>query len=304
MISKKQTGDFTILCMENDRLSLEIIPSLGGKIASIFNKKLSKEFLWKKENSALKKCSAGDSYDDNFSGGFEELIPNDLPENIGGIEYPDHGELWTTSLDYSIDNQSISVFGTLKLSDLHYRKTISLEPNAPTIKIQYSIRNLSDTTKCFLWKLHAALTIDSNSQLETTARKARVVDLAYSRFKTLEEFKWPQIEGMDASLVPDKNHTVDFFYLYDMAKPEMAFTNSREHSLFSIQYDEKVFPCQWYFASYGGFLNHSTVILEPCTNMPMSVNEAVAAGQSAVLRPGQELMTVIRIYAGEIFNKI
>lgn len=300
MISKKQTGDFTILHIENNHLSIEIIPALGGKILSVYNKKLQKEFLWRNENLPLKKCTAGDSYDDNFIGGFDELIPNDLPENIGGVDFPDHGELWTTSLDYSLDNQAVSVFGILKLSELSYRKTILLEADSPAINIQYEIKNLSNVTKCFLWKLHAALAIEAGSKLETTAGKARVVDLAYSRFKTLEEFKWPQIEGIDASLVPDKNNTVDFFYLYDMAKPEMAFANNKEHTLFAIQYDEKIFPYQWYFASYGGFLNHSTAILEPCTNMPMSVNEAMAAKQSATLRSGEEMKTTVKIYAGEI----
>jgi hypothetical protein len=38
----------------------------------------------------------GADYDSNFYGGIDELIPNDIPENIDGIDDPDHGELWTT----------------------------------------------------------------------------------------------------------------------------------------------------------------------------------------------------------------
>ncbi|PGH40142.1 MAG: hypothetical protein CRN43_04860 [Candidatus Nephrothrix sp. EaCA] len=297
-LSKKQTGNLTVLRIENDHLSIEIMPALGGKISSIYNKKLNKEFLWKNENLPVKKCKPGDCYDDNFLGGFDELIPNDLPENTDGIDYPDHGELWTASLDYSLDDETAAVFGTLKLSQLFYRKTISLEARSPTVKIQYSIKNLSDERRHFLWKLHAALNIEAGCKLETAAGKAKVADLEYSRYRTTEAFEWPRIEGMDASIVPDKNKSVDFFYLYDIAKPEMTLANNKENVAFRIEYDDRVFPFQWYFASYGGFLNHYVAILEPCTNMPMSVNEAKAINQSATLQPGEELNTTVRIYAG------
>lgn len=299
MLSKKQINNFTILRIENDHLSIEIIPALGGKISSIYNKELNKEFLWKNENLPLKKCNLGDNYDDNFLGGFDELIPNDLPENIDGIDYPDHGELWTASLDYSLDDETAAVFGTLKLSELFYKKTISLEACSPAVKIQYCIKNLSDERKHFLWKLHAALNIEAGCKLETAAKKARAVDLEYSRCHTPEAFEWPKIESMDASIVPDKNKSVDFFYLYDIAKPEMTLTNNKENVAFRIEYDQHIFPFQWYFASYGGFFNHYTAILEPCTNMPMSVNEAKAIKQSAVLQPGEELNTTVGIYAGK-----
>lgn len=87
---------------------------------------------------------------------------------------------------------------------------------------------------------------------------------------------------------------------------EMQLLSSDEKYLFSYNYDLKLFPYQWYFASYGGFFSHYTAILEPCTNMPISVNEARAKGQCAVLEPGEELSTTVRIYAGEkdnYFNK-
>ena len=78
-------------------------------------------------------------------------------------------------------------------------------------------------------------------------------------------------------------------------------SNNGQH-VFSYRYDTNIFPYQWYFASYGGFLDHYTVILEPCTNMPISVNEATAKGQSAVLAPGQSLTATVQIYTGEKIN--
>jgi hypothetical protein len=78
----------------------------------------------------------------------------------------------------------------------------------------------------------------------------------------------------------------------------MNFVSGKGKYLFSIQYDQKVFPFQWYFASYGGFMNHYTVVPEPCSSMPLSVNEAAQLGQCSVLMPGENIVTTVRIYAG------
>ena len=189
----------------------------------------------------------------------------------------------------------------MPLSGLHYKKTVYPEANAPVIISEYTIRNESGSKRHFLWKLHAALAISAGDKLITGARKAKVIDPAWSRFSNTNEFAWPLIENTDASIVPPKNNSVDFFYLYDQQEAVMQLGSADGKTVFGYRYDKKIFPCQWFFASYGGFLDHYTAILEPCTNMPMAVNDAMRDGYCAVLEPGEELNTMVRIYAG---NKI
>jgi len=124
------------------------------------------------------------------------------------------------------------------------------------------------------------------------------VDTEYSRFASLDEFVWPMIEGVNASIIPSKNNTMDFFYFYDTAIGEMELLSADESSVFRYSYDKNIFPYQWYFASYGKFLDHYTAILEPCTAMPISVNDAIKLNQCSVLKPNEELNTVVKIYAG------
>ena len=299
IISRKEINGVEIFSGENDHIKFEIVPAAGGKILSVYSKHLQKEFLWRNTNLLLETHHPGADYDANFLGGIDELIPNDIPETIDSIAYPDHGELWTTSLNCELSEDKISVFGTLKLSGLYYKKIISLEASSPVINLEYTIKNESGSNRNFLWKLHAALSIEDGDKLVTSAQKGKVVDPDYSRFTNVNEFAWPQIENTDASIVPNKNNTIDFFYLYDIEKAEMDLLSNNYNHLFRYSYDKSVFPYQWYFASYGGFLNHFTAILEPCTSMPISVNDAKESGQCTVLEPGQEINTVVRIYAGE-----
>lgn len=299
-VSFRRSNGLEVITIENEELRVEIVPAIGGKIISIYNKLLEKEFLWTNPGKSLELHQAGVDYDSNFLGGIDELLPNDIPERVDSVDYPDHGELWTTVLDYRLDDEAIVLCGKLKLSELYYEKTVSLDSNSPIVHLRYRIRNDSDISRNFLWKLHAAISVEEGDQLVTSARKAKVVDPAYSRFKYLDEFNWPVIKGVDASVVPPCDNAVDFFYLYDVMKGEMNFMSNRKEHLFRYSYDLKVFPYQWYFASYGGFYNHYTVILEPCSSMPISVNDAKKAKQCSVLKPNEELKTSVSIYAGRI----
>lgn len=124
------------------------------------------------------------------------------------------------------------------------------------------------------------------------------MDLAYSRFSTLRPFEWPHIEGQRPDLVPAQNGTVDFFYLSDLAAGRMAWRRPRQGLKFEYTFDTEVFPFAWMFASYGGFDGHYTLILEPCTTMPISVAEAIRHGRCSRLLPGEVLETEVSLYAG------
>ena len=114
-------------------------------------------------------------------------------------------------LEYEMKEESLIISGTLSLSELFYEKIIETDDNSPTINLLYTIKNISNDVRHFLWKLHAALQIKEGDQLMTTAKKAKVVDSEYSRFASFDEFVWPMIEGVNASIIPSKNNTMDFF---------------------------------------------------------------------------------------------
>ncbi len=288
-----------MIILENHHLRIQVSPEMGGKISSVFNKQLNREFLWLNKNVPFVAHAPGSEYDPNFIGGIDELIPNDIPEEIDGIAYPDHGELWTTPLNHKQENDNLIVSGKLPLSGLFYSKSLQLADDSPAININYTIKNDSGKTRHFLWKLHAAIRISKGDKLVSSAKTAQVVDAEYSRFKKqLEPFSWPLIENTDASVIPAKTNGMDFFYLFDCSDGNMRVESAEQDALFAYEYDKKIFPYQWWFASYGGFMDHYTAILEPCTNMPILVKDAIAQKQCAILEPGQSLTTRVRIFAG------
>jgi hypothetical protein len=287
-----------IVRLESDHLQVDVAPSVGGRVVSLVDKATGHEFLWRNQSLPLQALPAGTDYDPRFYGGIDELLPNDIPEVINGVKCPDHGELWTLPLNWERDRSTLKLSGTLPLFGLQYEREMSLRADGPRLDFLYRIANSTGQTRHFLWKLHAALAVAPADVIECPARKGQVVDLGWSRYHTLAPFAWPTIEGQSANVVPAPDGTVDFFYLFDLARGQVAWRRPSNGLVFAYHFDTTVFPYAWLFASYGGFNGHYTVILEPCAAMPISVNEAAAKRHCPVLKPGKTLETRVSIWAG------
>ena len=287
-----------IVRIESSHLRMDIAPTIGGRVVSLVGKSTGHEFLWRNTTLPLKAMAPGAEYDPNFFGGIDELLPNDIPERIDGLDCPDHGELWTTPLDCASAGDGLKLFGALPLTGLFYEKELRLHADSPRIDIRYRITNSGGHRRRFMWKLHAALAVKPGDVIECPARKGQVADPAWSRFSVAEPFDWPNVGGRAANIIPEPENTCDFFYLSDLEAGRMTWRRPDAGLEFSYEFDTEVFPYAWLFASYGGFNGHFTAILEPCTALPISVNEAARQGQCSALEPGESLETTVTIHAG------
>ena len=89
-------GPLRALILENRRLRAVVLPEYGGRIWSIRYKPLDRELLWKSPRIPAHRPAFGAVYDDVWSGGWDEVFPNDAPGVIHGERYPDHGEVWAS----------------------------------------------------------------------------------------------------------------------------------------------------------------------------------------------------------------
>jgi hypothetical protein len=287
-----------VMRLRSPHLEVDVAPEVGGRIVQIRHRHSGHGFLWNNPRLSLEPQSAGAEYDPHFYGGIDELLPNDIPETLDGVACPDHGELWTSHLDWRFDGESFVLEGRLPQCGLMYERQMRLRDDSAHIDFRYRITNPTGVARHFLWKLHAALMVTEGDVIDCPARQAQVVDLQYSRFTTLRPFCWPEIEGQRADRVPANNGTVDFFYLFDLDAGRIAWKRPAERWKVEYAFDTSVFPFAWLFASYGGFDGHYTVILEPCTTMPIRVSEAICSGRCSRLLPGETLDTEVSLYAG------
>jgi hypothetical protein len=62
-----------------------------------------------------------------------------------------------------------------------------------------------------------------------------------------------------------------------------------------LEYDLADMPYLWLFLTYGGWRGCYTAVLEPCTNMPKELADAIRVGQSARLAPGGVFETRVAV---------
>ena len=121
---------------------------------------------------------------------------------------------------------------------------------------------------------------------------ARAADPEWSSHKSVTPFAWPNADGRDLSLIPAPNGGTEFLFLYELSEGRMALA-ARDGIRIECRFDREVFPCCWYFASHGAMDGAVTGVLEPCTTMPLSVNEAITQGFCSRLPAGATLATTV-----------
>lgn len=266
--------------LENDFLRIVLDLDMGGRIISFYDIKRDLEQLW--YDPARVPMDPALDYDGNFAGGMDELLPCDLPER----GYPDHGELWNLPLECQTGDDSLTVSGTLPISRLAYKRSMRLSANS--LICDNCITNTSGQAVEFLWKLHAALAIAPGDKFIAPYNCVQAADPGdWSKLPDSMPQQWQNpytIAGFDGSS--------DFFYLTDPTGSELILQRSNGSS-FICRFDGKVFPLSWVFASFGRLNGSRTLIMEPCTNYPASLEDAARHGVCAMLENNCSINTRI-----------
>jgi hypothetical protein len=272
-------------------LTVDVLPDLGGKILQIAHRGLGRSFLWHNPRQRLRRLPVGASYDDHFFGGWDDLLPNDVAESVGGENLVDHGELWTTPLVTAVEGAAVVLSGMLPISPLRFEKRIAITGDE-SLQVRYRLESLARRPLDILFKLHPALRISPGAEIRVPAVRATVGDPGFSRFKG--SFAWPG----EAGVVPALDGTCEFLYLTELGRGECGLAHRAEDWRFELSFDREVFRYVWVFASYGGWRGLETLILEPCTAWPISLVESSKAGQCLRLEPRQSIETAVECRVG------
>lgn len=278
--------------LKTSSIALVIDPSRGGTIISLQSLLFHDEWIFfdasrRPPNALL------ENYDDVWCGGFEELFPNDSPGTFFGRNLRDHGELWQKG--WEIINQStsgISLEVQCETVPSVVKKTISLATHFPEIRIDYELRNTSDTTYPYLFKLHPAMRIESGDQILLPDGDILPVDLEFSKIIGKQgPFTWPKVispsgASVDISIIPGKESNLqEFVYVKNISKGWCGLKRSITGETLMLHYPLAIFPYCWLFMAFGGWKNYYTAVIEPCTNFPKDMNVASKNGTCAIMRP-------------------
>jgi hypothetical protein len=302
------------LVVENSHLRLVILPELGGKLWSLVYKPYDREIFWRHPRVEPRSAPYGAAYDDFFSGGWDELFPNDATLTVNGDVYPDHGEWWALPFHWEIthrndDEVTVHLWRGGVVTTTRVDRWITVRAGEPRLHLRYRIHNEGPRPLDFLWKLHPALAITPSTRIDLPRSRVLPAGFFTERLDG-KPFSWPHAQGADGQPVdmrvvpPPTSQATDFYYATELAGGWCALTDGDTGVGFGLAFDPEVFRSVWVFAPYGGWRGLYAVLLEPCTGYPYQLDEAVAQGTASHLAPGAALETevtaVLYHHTGEI----
>ena len=290
------------IIVENELLRVVIIPELGGKIYDIVFKPLWKNILWHNPRISPRKVPFGVAFDDVWSGGWDEIFPNDAASVLNGEKYPDMGEIWSIPWDYSITNDkpkksiTVTISAFSPISTCKIVRALTLNEYDSRIFLHYSLQNIGQNQMRFLWKLHPAFAVNDSCTIIIDGGKT-IVDSRYRQFfePKSHEYHWPNStrkggEPFDVSKVRSQSdNTCTLHYVTELKEGSVALRNPREKADVVLKFPKEILNCVWLFLPYGGYRGIYNAVIEPSTSYPYDLSQAIQEGHYSKLDPNERL---------------
>ncbi|MUG94376.1 hypothetical protein F7734_19155 [Scytonema sp. UIC 10036] len=294
------------ITLKNSEIQLSIRPDLGGRIDQLQDLKTAHEWLWHPldyDPQLSRKLEVGASFDGNWTGGWDEIFPNDAAGVFQNRQLVDHGELWSPAWELLEKSElSVKMALTCQTVPVQVEKTIALDENQAKAKIDYLFKNQSEETIPFLFKQHAAIAIEEGDEVLLPDCTIEPAVLEFSKIiGRQEKTRFPKAFAADGSEVnvqripPRSSQLQEFYYSSQLAVGQCGIHNQRSASTLLMSFDIADFPYVWVFASFGGWQNHYVLVLEPCTNIPYDLEIACRNGTSALLPPQSSQLRTLTV---------
>lgn len=295
-----------VLTLENSEIKLTVRPDLGGRIDQLEDRQTGHSWLWHPPHytpEATRSLAIGASFDDQWTGGWDEIFPNDAAGLFQGWHLVDHGELWSQQWEIlECSPLSVTLRYQCQTVPVQVEKTIQLDPNRPQAKMEYWFQNQSEQQIPFLFKHHAAIAIEAGDEILLPDCWVEPAFLEFSKVigqpgKT--RFPWAIAangESVDLRIIPPESSQLqEFYYSSDLAVGYCGIRHQRTQSSLLMTFDTVDFPYVWMFQSYGGWRDHYVVVVEPCTTMPSDLEEACRQHTVALLNPQENQRRILTL---------
>lgn len=288
-----------VLTLENSEIRLTIRPDFGGRIDQLEDLQTGHSWLWHPSHytpKATRSLPIGASFDEQWTGGWDEVFPNDAAGLFQGRNLADHGELWSQRWEILESSPlSITLGYQCQTVPVRVEKTIQLDPTRPEAQLTYWFQNQSEEQIPFLFKHHAAIAIEAGDEILLPDCWVEPAFLEFSKIigqpgKT----RFPEAiaangESVDLRIIPPSSSQLqEFYYSSDLSNGYCGIRHQRTQSALLMTFDTADFPYVWMFQSYGGWRDHYVVVVEPCTNMPSDLEEACRLNTVAFLNPQEK----------------
>jgi galactose mutarotase-like enzyme len=286
-----------VIQLENDWISVSILPQVGAKILTLIDRRNNRNLLWENPRIRPQIYPIDANFDNYWCGGWDDAYPTADACVHQGEPFPNLGEL--RSLSWSVEElKADKAKGTVRLSTygpisaIKATKTISLAGRE--VQMSFAIESLSPIPLDFMWGTHPAFAVEAGTRLIIPARTGIVGQSNHPSLGTPgERYLWPLIQGTDMSVVPDISAGINCgHYATDLEDGWFAVETKGSGILYEFPLEKC--PHLWLWLVYGGWRGYHHAVVEPWTGYPVNLAQAFEQGRHSQLDPGKTFSVTVR----------
>lgn len=305
---------FNRLALKTDKLEVELLPELGGKISSL--RRNGTELL----QGQLKPYTLRTPtirFEESDASGFDECLPSvsacEIVWPSKTIQIPDHGEFWRLPCQVThqkVNEVHLSAIGSV----LPLRFDRKLKLQGETLQIDYRVENTGDVNTPYVWSAHPLFCVDPDDEIVLPPSVHKVSVEASTRDRLGAKgsvHNWPvaELKGngqINLSQVGRaSDDTGDKLYTIAPTEGWAAIERKRAGLRVAVGFDVKSALYLGLWLCYGGWPEgngnrQQCVALEPCTAPGDSLALALEKGWARILTPGQSSSWTITITVSEL----
>lgn len=264
------------IVLENSKIRAEFIPSPGGKLTSLIDKRRGYEYMVQRPNGIYRDQPFDGIYTEGECSGFDDMFPTidaceyQLPP-WKGVKMSDHGEVWSLPWTYRILGNTLE----MEVKGIRYsyllKKIISLtEGNG--LQWTYKLFNNSESDFEFLWAGHFMINAAEGLQIELPPDcKEAVSVLSASGREYGEKVDWPlqkdknkKIYRADIMRSPSEKGFEKFYFPNKLEKGccRLIYPDGK---LLTLSFSSETVPHLGLLVNENGWDGLYNLFVEPCT---------------------------------------
>lgn len=297
---------FEALALESELMRVVIVPDLGGKIASLYDKTHEHEWFAPPLREP-KRTHYGDVFIEQDMSGWVETLPSMDACTVMQTDFPDHGEVWSVPwmVELGSGQINLAVEGTAR----PYRLTRAASlVAADELELHYRLRNTGEGPLPYLYTAHPQFAAGANTRLQLPPEVTQVVNVVENDPTWGAAGKLHPWPGTKSAATPplDRLRPVEtgsgrkFTLLPDQRAQWAGLVEPDLGVSLRMSWSPADLPYLGLWFDEGQYHPQPVVAIEPSSGYYDSLARAVANNRVSLLEPGAGKSWKIRVRLGEL----
>jgi hypothetical protein len=268
---------------ETPRVRVEIVPELGGKIVSMYDKAAGKEWLVDSGSRPLRRVPYGSRFVDADMSGWDECFPTVDACRYPGAEdilLPDHGELWAVPWTWTREAGELRMSAKGTVWPYTFSRTLKWLDES-TLRLAYRVDNHADQPLKFVWAAHPQLAIGEPTEIAVPPAMDRwLCVFGTGAFKEGREYAWNET-GVRELAGTISGNARKFYFSGPAPQGYIRLTGITSGARLACSFPNNKVPHLGIWIDEGLFNNRPVCALEPAIgyyDRPDLADERRAAG--------------------------